>query len=109
MAKKKSPSKSAAAKSRRKPPQKPAKKPRHDHHADDHVHDETCGHVEIELDDTEYAAVEMVLGSQKLQHALEAEVSTALAGTVRKFCRQHGSPLTADQALNVAMVLFGEE
>ncbi len=111
--KKKQAAKPAAANARRKPTGKAAKKParEHNHRGHDHrghSHDETCDGVEIELDATERKAVDMVLDSEKLSLALEAEAIASLTATVRKFCRQYGAPLSAAQARNVAMVLFGD-
>ena len=110
MAKKKTDTRktSAAAKAGRKPAAAAKKKPPRAHHAHDHHHDETCDETEIELDNTERETINMVLDSDKLRLALETEVGAALTGAVRKFCRQHGTPLSAAQAQNVAMVLFGD-
>ncbi|MEI8372354.1 MAG: hypothetical protein WCJ35_05885 [Planctomycetota bacterium] len=87
------------ATSKKKPPKKSSPK-KHDHHDE---HEE-----EIELDDTERKAVDLVIKSEKLRDALEAEVNTAVTQAVRKICKAHGALLTVDQAQNVAMVLFGD-
>jgi hypothetical protein len=109
MAKKKSRSaKPSAAKSSRKPARKPTKKHAHEHRHDEHCHDESCDEMEIELDDTERTTIDMVLDSEKLCRALETEVDAAVTAAVRKVCRQYGTPLSAAQAQNVAMVLFGD-
>jgi hypothetical protein len=96
---------SAAANGRQPPAGKPAKKsPK----VRDHVHDEHCDHdEEIELDETESKAVDMVLDSEKMLKSLEIEVNTAVTLAVRKVCKAHGAALTTAQAQNVAMVLFG--
>ena len=99
---------STAAKSRCKPAAKAAKKPAQEHHFHEHIHDGDCCGEEVELDDTERKTIDMVLDSDKVRVALETEVSTALTTAVRKFCRQHGASLSAAQAQNVAMVLFGD-
>ncbi len=108
MAKKKTPAakSSAVKKKTKKSPtaQKPAKKPP-TQHAHDH-HDEND--VEIELDATECEAVDLVLDSDALRLALETEVNTVVSQAVRKLCKAHGVSLTADQAQNVAMTLFGD-
>jgi hypothetical protein len=111
--KKKQTAKPSAAKARRKPAGKSAKKSAHGHdshghHHHGHSHDETCDEEEIELDDTERKTIEMVLNSEKLRLALETEAIAALTATVRKFCRQNGTPLSMVQAQNVAMELFGD-
>jgi hypothetical protein len=95
---------STASKCRCKSSGKAAKKPAHDRHLDD----EHCCEAEIVLDDTEKKTIDMVLDSEKFRIGLETEVSTALTAAVRKFCRQHGAPLSIAQAKNVAMVLFGD-
>ena len=43
-----------------------------------------------------------------LRNALEKEVNTVVTQAVRKICKAHGASLTAAQAQNVAMVLFGD-
>jgi hypothetical protein len=87
---------------------KPAKKsppasPPHDHDLHDDQDEET-----IELDDTERKAIDRVVGSKKMCTALETEVNTAVTQAVRRVCKAHGTVLTAAQAQNVAMVLFGD-
>ena len=92
----KPPTGSGPTKSRsKKSPPKP-----HDHHGE---HEEA-----IELDDTESRAVDLVLESEDLRNALEMEVNTVVTQAVRKICKAHGASLTADQAQNVAMALFGD-
>jgi len=105
MAKKKSTTtKSSAPKKTRKPSAKPASKKsppkQHDHHGE---HEE-----EIELDETESKAVDLVLESEDLRNALEMEVNTVVTQAVRKICKAHGATLTVAQAQNVAMMLFGD-
>ena len=102
--KKKQSAKPSATSARRKPAGKSAKKPshghdigKHQHHG--HSHDDPCGEVEIELDDTERKTIDMVLDSDKLRLALETEVSAALTAAVRKFCRQYGTPLLKQRVL----------
>jgi hypothetical protein len=82
---------------------KPAKKspPAHHDQCD-------CCDSDIVLDDSEKKMIDRVLKSSKLRLALETEVSTALSAAVRRFCRQNGAALSAAQAQNVAMVLFGD-
>ena len=63
---------------------------------------------EIELDETESKAVDLVLESEDLRNALEMEVNTVVTQAVRKICKAHGASLTADPAQNVAMALFGD-
>ena len=46
--------------------------------------------------------------SEDLRNALEMEVNTVVTQAVRKICKAHGATLTAAQAQNVAMVLFGD-
>ncbi len=110
MAKKKpqSTKSSTAAKARRKPADSTTKKPPQRSHSHDHDHDADCGDAEIELDDTERKTIDMVLDSDAMREALENEVDAAVSATVRKVCRHYGSPLSAAQAQNVAMVLFGD-
>jgi hypothetical protein len=99
---------SAAAKTKRpsaskQPPKKQSKRPDlgHDHHHGKHD-DET------ELDATESKAIDLVLDSEDLRHALEVEVNSVVTQAVRKICKAHGASLTVTQAQNVAMVLFGD-
>jgi len=87
------------AASKKKPSKKSPPK-QHDHHDE---HDE-----DIELDDTERKAIDLVLDSEDLRNSLEVEVNTVVTQTVRKICKAHGALLTVDQAQNVAMVLFGD-
>jgi hypothetical protein len=109
MAKKKTKTaKSSAPKARAKPAGKAGKKSSPQPRVHDHSHDDTCCDEEVVLDDTEKKTIDMVLDSDKIRLALETEVSAALTATVRKFCRQHGASLSAAQAQNVAMVLFGD-
>ena len=108
MAKKKSATRkpSTATKSKKPPAAKPLPKKSsrtnrgHDHH---HGPDE-----EMQLDDTESKAIDLVLDSEALRSALELEVNTVVTQAVRKICKAHGATLTAAQAQNVAMVLFGD-
>ena len=98
---------SAATKTRKPSAGKPSKKsppPQHGHGHDRHDHCEE----EIELDVTERRAVNLVLKSDDLRNALEMEVNTVVTQAVRKLCKAHGAALTAAQAQNVAMVLFGD-
>ncbi len=97
---------SSVSKSRPKPAGKAAKKSPADHHHD-HCHDQHDD-GEVLLDETEKKTIDMVLDSDKIRMALETEVSSALTATIRKFCRQHGAPLSTAQAHNVARVLFGD-
>jgi len=99
---------SSVSKSRSKPAAKAAKKSPADLHLHDDCHDQHCGDLEVVLDESEKKMIDMVLDSDKIRIALETEVSGALTATVRKFCRQHGAPLSTAQAHNVAMVLFGD-
>ncbi len=87
------------ATSKKKPPKKAPQK-QHDHYDE---HEE-----EIELDDTERKAVDLVLESEDLRNSLEAEVNTVVTQAVRKMCKAHGTLLTVVQAQNVAMILFGD-
>ena len=50
----------------------------------------------------------MVLQRDDMRSALETEVNTVVTQAVRKICKAHGTSLTAAQAQNVAMVLFGD-
>ena len=108
MAKKKTPAakSSAAKKKTKKSPttQKTAKKPPKQHAHDQHDENE----IEIELDATECEAVDLVLDSDDLRLALETEVNRVVSQAVRKLCKAHGVALTAAQAQNVAMTLFGD-
>jgi hypothetical protein len=109
MAKKKTETKktSTATKTRRPAAGKPAKKSppkRHDHERDHQGEPED----EIELDETERQAVDLVLQRDDMRSALETEVNTVVTQAVRKICKAHGASLTAAQAQNVAMVLFGD-
>ena len=88
----------AKSRSKKSPPK------RHDHEHDLHGDDE-----ELELDETECKAVDLVLGSEALRNALELEVNTVVTQAVRKICKAAGAALTAAQAENVAMALFGDE
>ena len=82
----------------KKPPKKsPPKRDHYDEHEE-----------EIELDDTERKAVDLVLESEDLRNSLEEEVNTVVTQAVRKMCKAHGALLTVDQAQNVAMMLFGD-
>jgi hypothetical protein len=90
---------SAAKKSRK--PSKKASPPQHDHDGDDELE-------EIELDETERKAVDAVIQSAAMRNALELEVNRVVTQAVRKVCKAHGTTLTADQAQNVAMMLFGD-
>ena len=111
MAKKKpATTKSSAAKKAAKPsagkpsagkPSKKAPSKQQDHEHDEH--DE-----EIELDETESKAVDLALESDDLRIALEVEVNAVVTQAVRKVCKAHGVSLTAAQAQNVAMMLFGD-
>jgi hypothetical protein len=92
-------SKPASSKSTGGKPAKKAPKP----HADDQ-----CECDEIQLDDTEAKAIDLVVESDKVRIALEQEVNDAVTHAVRKVCKQHGASLTLVQAQNVAMVLFGD-
>jgi hypothetical protein len=92
--------KSSAAKA----PSKKSPPKQHDHGHDRHDENEE----EIELDETERKAVDLVLDSEDLRDALELEVNTVVTQAVRKICKAHGALLTAAQAQNVAMVLFGD-
>ena len=87
-----------------KPATKPASKKPPKQHDHEHDHDEE----EVELDETESKAVDLVLDSADLRNALETEVNTVVTQAVRKIFKAHGTSLTADQAQNVAMVLFGD-
>jgi len=109
MAKKKTETKktSTATKARKPSAGKPAKKSPpecHDHERDHHGEPEE----EIELDESERKAVDLVLQCDDMRSALETEVNTVVTQAVRKICRVHGASLTAAQAQNVAMVLFGD-
>jgi hypothetical protein len=110
MAKKKSKTaKPSAKKARREPAEKASKKhAREHHHHDEHYRNKPCEEVEIELDDTEQEAIDMVFDSDELRLAMETEVDAAVTAAVRKVCRQYGTPLSTAQAQNVAMVLFGD-
>ena len=90
------------ATSKKTPSKKPPKKspPKRDHYDEQEE--------EIELDDTERKAVDLVLESEDLRNSLEEEVNTVVTQAVRKMCKAHGTLLTIDQAQNVAMVLFGD-
>jgi hypothetical protein len=110
MAKKKpTTAKSSTATKSRRPPAKTAKKssPKGREHV--HVHDEHCEHEEeIELDDTERKAIDLVFNSDSIRNSLETEVNTVVTLAIRKVCKAHGASLTTAQAQNVAMVLFGD-
>jgi hypothetical protein len=99
---------SATAKAPRKSAGSTTKKPPQRSHSHNHHHDEDCCDAEIELDDTERKTIDMVLDSDTMREALETEVDAAVSATVRKVCRHYGAPLSAAQAQNVAMVLFGD-
>ncbi len=96
--------KSSAAKLPAKPASKksPPKRPGHDHNHSG-GYDE-----EFELDEAEHNAVDHIVECDKAREALEREVNSVVAQAVRKICKEHGKPLTAAQALNVALVLFGD-
>ncbi len=108
MAKKTQTTKSSAATKARKPSAgKAAKKSPPKPHG--HEHGKRGGHEEeIVLDEAESKAVDLVLDSNDLREALEVEVNAVVAQAVRKICKAHGASLTAAQAQNVAMMLFGD-
>jgi hypothetical protein len=98
---------STAMKGRKPSAGKPSKKSPSKQH--DHAYDHHDAHEEqIELDDRESKAVDLVLDCDDMRRALEIEVNTVVAQAVRKICKAHGTSLTAAQAHNVAMVLFGD-
>jgi hypothetical protein len=80
----------------------------HHQHADDHHDHSECDHIDIELDDTSASAIEMAEKSKKFSEELEHAVNKSVFHAVRKFYREHGASLTATQAQNVALMLFGE-
>jgi hypothetical protein len=110
--KKKKASKPSNAKSGRKPAsktaKKAAKKPAHKRHRHEHHHDDESDVVEIELSENEQTMVDKILDSDELCQELETEAIAALSAIVQKFFHKHGTTLTATQAQNVAMVLFGD-
>jgi Skp family chaperone for outer membrane proteins len=63
---------------------------------------------DITLDAVEAKAFELAQSSAKVQSDLEQAVTEAMAKAVRKVFKDHGLSLTADQGLNMAMVLFGD-
>jgi hypothetical protein len=109
MAKKKSKTTkpSTGAKAQKAPARKASKKSPPKRHDNGHDH---CGdHLEeIELDDTERKTIDLVVECDEIRQDLELEVSSVVAQAVRKICKSHGTTLTAAQAQNVAMVLFGD-
>ena len=64
--------------------------------------------VEIELNEVEASAIELVHSSSKVCAELEKAVTSAVSQSVRKVFKQHGVSLTAEQAEEVALLLFGD-
>lgn len=69
--------------------------------ASEHTH-------EFTLDPVEEKAFHLAQSSTKLQRELEEAVTQAMAGAVRKVFQNHRVELTQDQALEMAMILFGD-
>lgn len=92
-------SKSSAGKSSTKSRSKKSPPKQH------HDHDEEM--EEIELDETESKAIDLVRESDAVCDALETEVNKVVTQAVRKIYKAYGASLTAAQAQNVATVLFG--
>lgn len=97
---KKTATKTTAAKSSKKasakkaPAKKPAKK--------------KVERVEIQLEPAEVDACELVKSSEKVCQDLEVAVTSAISEAVRKVFKQHKIVLTASQAQQVALLLFGD-
>jgi hypothetical protein len=64
--------------------------------------------IEIELDPVETSAVELAHSSDEVCRELEEAVTVAVSQAVRKVFKQRGVSLTAPQAQEVAMLLFGD-
>ena len=64
--------------------------------------------LEIELDEVEAEAIELVHSSDKVCTELEKAVTSTVFLAVRKVYKQHGISLTSSQAEKVALLLFGE-
>ena len=63
---------------------------------------------EIVLDAVEEKAFDLAQSSDALCDELEVEVTEALSVVVRKVYKKHKITLSAQQAKNVALVLFGD-
>ena len=74
-----------------------------------HKHTDECEDDEVELDDIESKAVDVALGSEEIRQELEDAASKALTDAVFAVFKRRKTPLTAAQAHNVAMYLFGQE
>lgn len=64
--------------------------------------------IEIELSPAEEKALKLAYSSNDVRGDLETTVTAAIAQAVRKVFKQHGVALTAVQAQEVAMILFGD-
>ena len=64
--------------------------------------------VEIELDPVEAKAFELAHSSDEVCGELEQAVTLAITQAVRKVFKQHRISLTAPQAEEVALLMFGD-
>jgi hypothetical protein len=64
--------------------------------------------VEIQLDPVETKAFELAHASEEVRRDLEEAVTLAMSETVRKVFKKHRLALTAEQAQEVALLLFGD-
>jgi hypothetical protein len=64
--------------------------------------------VEIELDEVEATAIELVHASSKVCDELEKAVTSAVSQAVRKVFKENKVSLTTEQAQKVALLLFGD-
>ncbi len=63
---------------------------------------------QIVLSAIEEQAFDLVQKSKAVCRELEVAVTAAVAEAVQAVFKRHGSPLTAAQAQNVALILFGD-
>ena len=64
--------------------------------------------MELKLDSVEQQAVHLVSTSDQLCDELEKAVTAAVTNTVQKVYKKHKLSLSAAQAENVALLLFGD-
>ena len=64
--------------------------------------------MELKLDRAEQQAVHLVSTSEQLCDELERAVTVAVAKTVQSIYKKHKLSLSAAQAENVALLLFGD-
>jgi hypothetical protein len=64
--------------------------------------------IEIELEEVEATAIELVHSSSKVCDELEKAVTSAVSQAVRKVYKQNKVSLTTEQAEKVALLLFGD-